>query len=153
MFFRCGWFFPSFYHYLHLQRAKSLRSYNENQVHQFAMNRSEVLYHQRYFTINGFWVGLSNCFLFVLLNSQNIFEMVMPVQHGAKVYKSIWDVCTVPACVCAENMFFRLWLRIHCVRPALSPGMCKFEYIKRENAGRTERVDLFLPCIRLTLRN
>lgn len=39
-----------------------------------------------------FWVGLSNCFLFVLLNSQYIFEMVMPVQHAAKVYKSIWDV-------------------------------------------------------------
>lgn len=71
------------------------------------MHRSNVLHHQQYFTINGFWVGLSNCFLFVLLNSLYIFEMLMPVPENMlwKVYKSIWDVLQ-----CAtENMFVRFW--------------------------------------------
>lgn len=71
------------------------------------MHRSNVLHHQQYFTINGFWVGLSNCFLFVLLNSLYIFEMLMPVPVNMlwKVYKSIWDVLQ-----CAtENMFVQFW--------------------------------------------
>lgn len=55
-----------------------------------------AIFHHKWFL--GF--GLSNCFLFVLLNSQNIFEMLMPVRVSpknvsvcaVKVYKSIWDV-------------------------------------------------------------
>lgn len=63
-----------------------------------------------------FWVGLSNCFLFVLLNSQHIFEMVMPVQHAAKVYKSIWDVFSTRVFwrICFFHRFCRRHRRLGC---------------------------------------
>lgn len=50
--------------------------------------------------------GLSNCFLFVLLNSQNIFEMLMPVraprtcQCVRKFIRAFGMFCRLPRRVC-----------------------------------------------------